>query len=435
METQETTEEIIASIKDKRQELEARILAQHSSQLELLSSLESLVPDIVSSLDLSLKVVSSFNGRPFTPTPVLPELKNKPSKYPLLTTNSLPHKSRPNLLPSGEAKPTIQKNQNAKAYSESNSDRKRARQPDGGKFSMDDSGSPLSVVRSMVAVCLLERVPFTTIDSSTVLRKLENDQKATSAEKAALREVGGDSGAILAVEMALRSMAEDSGGVELEEFVVSGKSRVMVLGIDRTRLMKELPESANFQLQESSLGEGNSSHNQNQQVVSGGGVDVNGGVFGMGGPMPRPIPEMWMGPGDPNIQGLTPMFPGSGPGGAMAGGRGAPRMMGMMGMPRGMGLPPLHRPLMGPNVPMAGPNSMPQKPRTEEDDMKDLEALLSKKSFRELQKSKTGEELLDLIHRPTARETAVAAKVYYIGCFKSMMQILAPFLFCYVSTL
>ncbi|KAA0052976.1 N6-adenosine-methyltransferase MT-A70-like [Cucumis melo var. makuwa] len=410
METQETTEEIIASIKDKRQELEARILAQHSSQLELLSSLESLVPDIVSSLDLSLKVVSSFNGRPFTPTPVLPELKNKPSKYPLLTTNSLPHKSRPNLLPSGEAKPTIQKNQNAKAYSESNSDRKRARQPDGGKFSMDDSGSPLSVVRSMVAVCLLERVPFTTIDSSTVLRKLENDQKATSAEKAALREVGGDSGAILAVEMALRSMAEDSGGVELEEFVVSGKSRVMVLGIDRTRLMKELPESANFQLQESSLGEGNSSHNQNQQVVSGGGVDVNGGVFGMGGPMPRPIPEMWMGPGDPNIQGLTPMFPGSGPGGAMAGGRGAPRMMGMMGMPRGMGLPPLHRPLMGPNVPMAGPNSMPQKPRTEEDDMKDLEALLSKKSFRELQKSKTGEELLDLIHRPTARETAVAAK-------------------------
>lgn len=42
--------------------------------------------------------------------------------------------------------------------------------------------------------------------------------------------------------------------------------------------------------------------------------------------------------------------------------------------------------------------------------MKDLEALLNKKSFRELQKSKTGEELLDLIHRPTAKETAVAAK-------------------------
>lgn len=408
METQsEPTEESMATIKEKRQQLESRISTQHSNQLELLSSLQSLVPDIVSSLDLSLKVVSSFNGRPFTPTPILPEPKNKPSKYPLSTVHSVPHKSRPNLLPSGEAKSGIQRNQNAKAYPESNSNRKRARQTDGGKFSMDDRGNPLSVVRSMVAVCLLERVPFTAIDSSTVLRKLENDQKATAAEKAALRELGGDSSAILAVEMALRSMAEDSGGVELEEFVVSGKSRVMVLGIDRTRLMKELPESANFQLQESSLGEGNSSNNQNQQMVSGGGGgDVNGGVFGMGGSMPRPMPEMWMGPGDPNMQGLTPMFPGNGPG------RGAPRMMGMMGMPRGMGLPPLHRPLMGPNVPMAGPNSMLQKPRTEEDDMKDLEALLSKKSFRELQKSKTGEELLDLIHRPTARETAVAAKVY-----------------------
>jgi len=54
---------------------------------------------------------------------------------------------------------------------------------------------------------------------------------------------------------------------------------------------------------------------------------------------------------------------------------------------------------------------MPQKPRSFDDDMKDLEALLNKKSFREMQKSKTGEELLDLIHRPTAKETAVAAKV------------------------
>ncbi|XP_023540558.1 N6-adenosine-methyltransferase MT-A70-like [Cucurbita pepo subsp. pepo] len=411
METQsEAAEESIASIKDKRQQLEARIVAQHTNHLELLSSVQAQIPGIVSSLDLSLKLVSSFNGRSFTPTPVLPEPKNKPSKYPLSSSDAMLHKSRPNLLPSGEAKLAIQKNRNAKSYPELNSDRKRVRQPDGGKFSIDDSRSPLSVVRSMVAVCLLERVHFTAIDSSTVLRKLENDQKATAAEKAALRELGGDSGAILAVEMALRSMAEDNGGVELEEFVVSGKSRVMVLGIDRTRLMKELPESADFQTQESNAGEGNSGHNQNQQVVSGGGVDVNGGVFGMGGPMPRPMPEMWMGPGDPNMQGLSPMFPGSGPAGSMAGGRGAPRMMGMMGMPRGMGLPPLHRPLMGPNVPMGGPNSMPQKPKSEEDDMNDLEALLNKKSFRESQKSKTGEELLDLIHRPTARETAVAAK-------------------------
>ncbi|KAI3429013.1 uncharacterized protein J3R85_008834, partial [Psidium guajava] len=279
------------------------------------------------------------------------------------------------------------------------------------KFSLDESNSPLAVVRSMVAVRLLERVPFTAIDSSTVLRKLENDQKATPAEKAALREVGGESGAILAVEMALRSMADDNGGVELEEFVVSGKSRVMVLGIDRTRLLKELPESGQDQRQqqqqELSSGDDNSNHNQNRggQGIGNSGVDVNGGIFGMGGPV-RPMQDMWMGAsGDSHNLGVPPMFPGSGPPGALMGPRGAPRVMSMIAIPRGISSPLMHRPPLGPN-----PNGLSQKPRTEEDDMKDLEALLKKKSFREMQKSKTGEELLDLIHRPTAKETAVAAK-------------------------
>ena len=254
----------------------------------------------------------------------------------------------------------------------------------------------------MVAVCLLERVPFSPIDSSTVLRKLENDQSATPSEKAALRELGGESGAILAVEMALRSMAEENGGVELEEFVVSGKSRVMVLTIDRTRLVKELPESGQYHPPESnSIDNGN----QNQQLVTSG-VDVNGGMFGITGPV-RPMPDMWMGHNDPHMPGLPPMFPGSGPG-TMMGPRGGPRVLGMMGVPR-IGVPPFHRPPLGPNA--AGSNAMPQKPRSEDDDMKDVEALLNKKTFREMQKSKTGEELLDLIHRPTARETAVAAKV------------------------
>lgn len=277
---------------------------------------------------------------------------------------------------------------------------------DSQKCLIDESDSPLAIVRSMVAVCLLERVPFTAIDSSTVLRKLENDQNATTAEKAALRGVGGESGAILAVEMALRSMAEDNGGVELGEFVVSGKSRVMVLGIDRTRLLKELPESSQRQ-QELSFGDGNPSQmsqNQALQAVNSsgsGGAEVNGGIFGMGGPgaVPRPISDMWM-------------FPGGGP---MMGPRGGPRgVMGMMGMPpRGMGVPsPFHRSPLGPNSPSGGSNALPQKQKSEEDELKDLEALLNKKSFMEMQKSKTGEELLDLIHRPTARETAVAAKVY-----------------------
>ncbi|KAK6162224.1 hypothetical protein DH2020_002065 [Rehmannia glutinosa] len=85
----------------------------------------------------------------------------------------------------------------------------------------------------------------------------------------------------------------------------------------------------------------------------------------------------------------------------------------MMGVPRGVGVPPpMHRqPSMTPTgFQGGGTNALAMKPRTEEDDMKDLEALLNKKSFKEMQKSKTGEELLDLIHRPTAKETAVAAK-------------------------
>ncbi|KAK3434159.1 hypothetical protein EUGRSUZ_D01689 [Eucalyptus grandis] len=388
------------TVKDMASQLESRIQSSSNAQLQLLASLQTLIPDLVSSIDLSLKVVSAFNRRPFAPIPPLPN------------PNPLPRKpSDPNRPPTPD---------NAAAPRSSNSKGAAELSPmarsESEKFSLDESNSPLSVVRSMVAVCLLERVPFTAIDSSTVLRKLENDQNATPVEKAALREVGGESGAILAVEMALRSMAEDNSGVELGEFVVSGKSRVMVLGIDRTRLLKELPESGQDQRQqqqqqqlqqESSSGDDNSNPNQNRggQGIGNSGADVNGGIFGMGGPV-RPMQDMWMGAGgDLHISGVPPMFQGGGPPGALMGPRSVPRVMGMMATPRGISIPPMHRPPLGPN-----PGGLSQKPRTEEDDMKDLEALLKKKSFREMQKSKTGEELLDLIHRPTAKETAVAAK-------------------------
>lgn len=372
MEPQTDGNNDLKAIKEVRLQLESRGDTLTNAQLDLIASLHELVPDLVSSLDLSLKVISSFNGRPFSPLPKpLPNAKSKDVKIPK--------------LPLTDGKIT---SNNLKSSTVSKSDNER--------LVIDERGGPLSVVRSMVAVCLLERVPFTPIDSSTVLRKLENDQSATAAEKAALRELGGESGAILAVEMALRSMAEDNGGVDLEEFVVSGKSRVMVMNIDRTRLLKELPESKQlYQQSETNLDEKNRSIDGAKS-----GVDLSGSSSGFG--MGRPMHDMWMqGPGMP------PMFPG-GMGPRMNGPRG---MMGMMGMPRGVGVPPpMQRPPMGPNVPVGGPNVIPLKPRTEEDDMKDLEALLNKKSFREMQKSKTGEELLDLIHRPTARETAVAAK-------------------------
>lgn len=376
METQSEGNEEMANIKDIRQQLESRIDTLHNAQLNLIASLQTIVPDIVSSLDLSLKVVSSFNGRPFNPIPT-----------PLPNANPNPN-SNPNFQDTPETRPKT-------PDSRSNQQQKPSSEVSGGeKFTIDENGGPLSVVRSMVAVCLLERVPFTEIDSLSVLSKLESDQSATAAEKAALRELGGESGAILAVEMALRSMAEDNGGVQLEEFKVSGKSRVLVKGIDRTRLVKELPESKQFQQNDSSSSGGN----QVQQLTT----------------MPRPMGDMWMGPGDSHLSGMPTFFPGGGgPGGMMGPRGGGPRgMMGMMGMPRGMGVPPMHRAPMGMNAQIGGGGGGGSnvKPRTEEDDLKDLEALLNKKSFRELQKSKTGEELLDLIHRPTAKETAVAAK-------------------------
>jgi mRNA (2'-O-methyladenosine-N6-)-methyltransferase len=244
------------------------------------------------------------------------------------------------------------------------------------------SGSPMALVRAMVAECLLQRVPFSPTDSSTVLRKLENDQNARPAEKAALRDLGGECGPILAVETALKSMAEENGSVELEEFEVSGKPRIMVLAIDRTRLLKELPES--FQ-----------GNNESNRVVetpnSIENATVSGGGFGVSGSGNFPRPEMWG--GDPNM-GFRPMM-------------NAPRGMQMMGMHHPMGImgrpPPFPLPL-----PLPVPSN--QKLRSEEEDLKDVEALLSKKSFKEKQQSRTGEELLDLIHRPTAKEAATAAK-------------------------
>ncbi|KAL0313421.1 UNVERIFIED_CONTAM: N6-adenosine-methyltransferase MT-A70-like [Sesamum radiatum] len=354
----EGNEDSISAIKEMRRQLESRMDTLHTTQLDLIASLQSLVPDLVSSLDLSLKAISGINDKPFTPlAQILP--------------------SKPNLSKAHVSKFPLE---NSKVSSSAALSRPSPRESE--RALVEENGGPLSVVRSMVAVCLLERVPFNPIDSSTVLRKLENGSSATVAEKAALRELGGESGAILAVEMALRSMAEDNGGVDLEEFVVSGKSRVIVMNIDRTRLLKELPETKQ-------LNEGNS--NDGIRIAEAGKSGENmigGGGFGVG----RGIQDMWMG---------GPM---------MMGPRGVgPRGMGMIGVPRGVGVPPpMHRP--SPMAPSGGGNALALKPRTEEDDMKDLEALLNKKSFREMQKSKTGEELLDLIHRPTAKETAVAAK-------------------------
>lgn len=340
----------LAAVRDLRRRVEDRLHTHSADQQTLVSSLQTLVPGLASSLDLSLRLVSAFNARPPPPSAAAATAAAEPAAVPVF------HKDGPATSP--------------KPYDI----------PAPAPAAADAGDDPTLLVRSMVAVCLLERVPFAPIDSAAVLRKLEADASATAAERAALLHLGGESGAIAAVEAALRAIAEDTGAVELEDFGVSGKSRVLVFEIDRSRLVKELPES----------------RSGSAAVADAGGV-----------PRPPPVPaatapEMWAASASP------PMFPGPG--------TARPRMMGLP--PRGGAMvapSPMHRPpsaLPAP-APAAGPNL--GRLRTEEDDMKDLEALLNKKSFREMQKSKQGEELLDLIHRPTAKETAVAAKVGTLG--------------------
>ncbi|KAF5201819.1 N6-adenosine-methyltransferase mt-a70-like [Thalictrum thalictroides] len=153
-----------------------------------LGSLQSIVPDLVSSLDLSLKVVSAFNGLHYTPTPTpIPPPNPNPNNPPQNRTLTPEHRPYDRSL---DPETTFaKKNNNSKQFSETSS---KIRQSDtDNTLVLDDSGSPLSVVRGMVAVCLLERIPFTAIDSAAVLRKLESDQSATPEEKMALLELGG----------------------------------------------------------------------------------------------------------------------------------------------------------------------------------------------------------------------------------------------------
>ncbi|GAB2296222.1 hypothetical protein Dimus_030350 [Dionaea muscipula] len=409
METQEDSaaaaaaaadEGAMAFLKETRQRLEARLQTRRNNQQELIASLKTLLPDLVSSLNLSLQLISTFNHRPFTPLS---------STNPNPDTTRLLKKLLPDIHHSADSNPPP-----APPKLSSEPPTKYCRtDKELNKFRLRDSEGRLSMVRAMVAACLLERVPFLPVDSSTVLRKLENNQTVTAGEKAALRALGGESGAILAVEMALRSIAEEHGRVELEEFVVSGKSGLMVMNVDRMRLVKELPDGARQHRQlELSLVEGNKLRGSSGEIGGFGsdGGDANGTVFGMGvGMMPRPpMAELWpFGPGDPHLSGIPPMFPGPGP---VLGGRDRPMALGLVGVPRGVGVPSLQRQPFGPDSPMSGPNAVATKQNSEEEVMKDLEALLNKKSFRETQKSKAGEELMDLIHRPTAKETAVAEK-------------------------
>ncbi|KAF3322455.1 putative N6-adenosine-methyltransferase MT-A70-like protein [Carex littledalei] len=343
----------ISTVKELRQKLEDSISARRQAQMDLISSLHPLYPDLIPSLDLSLSVISAFNHRPFIPTPTPnPNPKPFPTR-PLCFSPSNHSPINPNktLLPPAP--------------------------------SPSNSTDCLSVVRTMVAVCLLESVPFTEIDSAALLRRLENDQSSVGpTERAALAELSNRlGGSVQAVEMALRRIGEENGSIQFEELSLGGdRPIIMVWGIDRSRLLKELPETSNRNSSnEVELDAGNSNSGQDTSIT------------GVAMTPKQSQSEIWMGTQTPHM--MSPMFSGMN--------RSSPRVPGLMGMT------PLSRPIVRSGGATSGGSN---EPRTEEDDLKDLEMLLNKKTYKEKQQSKTGEELLDLIHRPTAKETAVAAK-------------------------
>ncbi|XP_045816691.1 putative N6-adenosine-methyltransferase MT-A70-like [Trifolium pratense] len=246
METPQSSDEAINSIKDKRQKLEARIETQHNSHMNMLSSVQTIIPNIVSSLDLSLKVLSSFNHRPFAPTPPPPP-----------------------------------------------------------KSSLQQQQLP------------------------------QNPKTTTNPES------------------------------------------------DKITPLTMVTETAQQQQNESSFGDVNT----NQINTGSSAANVNDVMIGR-----RPISDMWMSQGDPHMSGIPPMLSGGGP----------------------RGISSMHRLPLGPNA-SGSSSSSSVNANTYDEDLKEVEAILNKKSFREMQTCKNGEELFDLIHRPTAREIAEAAKFKTIG--------------------
>jgi mRNA m6A methyltransferase catalytic subunit len=355
----------LSTMREQCRTLEEVISARREAQLDLIASVQRLVPDLIPSLDDSLRLIAAFNDRPFVPTPN-PNASDH-AQNPLLK----PHHRR-GALPDA-ARTTRRKTSPGSSLVS-------------GAAGGVGAGGGIDAVRTMVAVCLLEFVPFAEIDAAALARRLQSETSSSSeAERAALADLATELGGSVhaAVAVALRRIAEDSGGVQIEEAFIGGKQMTMVWAIDRSKLLKELPESTSVpQIQPPPTPQPAPSETETNMAMT------------PRPPLPAQQPDMW---GHP----MSPMFQ-------------RPRGMTMQRM--APGLMPMQRPYMapGPVIPMGGgpgPGPTQLKHKTEEDELKDLELLLNKKTYREKQNTKTGEELLDLIHRPTAKETAVAAKV------------------------
>ncbi|CAD6245780.1 unnamed protein product [Miscanthus lutarioriparius] len=105
----------------------------------------------------------------------------------------------------------------------------------------------IDAVRTMVAVCLLELVPFGVIDDATLTRRLQSKRRPARPrpKRCSGRPRRGAWGLCARYGCSCApSHREDSDGLQIEEAFIGGKHMTMVWAIGRSKLLKELPESS-----------------------------------------------------------------------------------------------------------------------------------------------------------------------------------------------
>ncbi|CAD7699255.1 unnamed protein product [Ostreobium quekettii] len=228
---------------------------------------------------------------------------------------------------------------------------------EGAPESGDGREGAQAAIRKIVAACLLDPGTKTPIDSQGLHRKLSRGPQGTAYEAALA------SCKLTSIDQVIQELAAAQPPyMEAERFDVSNMPRMMILSLDKARLasLVRLTEKR--------------PHSQSPSPPA---------------PQPSPPPrDLFSGP-DVHRGHFPPRGP-VGPGPLGEGGRGQPP-------PR---FPPLP-PFLGGDRMEPGDGSKPGP---------DLEALLSHKSVKDRQKREKGEELIELIQKRTAKESATVEK-------------------------
>ncbi|KAK9819438.1 hypothetical protein WJX74_004366 [Apatococcus lobatus] len=272
-----------------------------------------------------------------------------------------------------------------------------------GNEASDAAADATLLLRKVIAACLLDPANNTPLDSAGLHRRLSKPEFAAKYEDALMR-----AGQDHTLDGTLREMAGGANPVlEVEDYEQGGKNKLMVLSIMEsklTSLVGEAPAAA------ASPREGQQPRAASPQPPGPPGVPGDApqarpgpGAGAMppppaGLPHPRSLPppgappDMPHGPShlqNPHFhQGAPPL--GTPPPFNMRPPLMAPPGMGPPGMPQPMGM--FGMPLAG-----VGPRPNPGS---------DLDAILSRPTIRDKNRTERGAELLDLIQKPTAKESA-----------------------------